>query len=149
MRIFKMNMFNSSQMLSISYEPFMNLFKNEIDPKILASLYQKKCEYNLQKEFYVKIEDNCKLMMKEGMKIADKVMDAYVSGKLKMKEHDGGKYWIEDTETGSGLCFMEKGDYIYMSRRNNFICYSEPAKIVNKKSQVTVFSMLNKTVTWD
>lgn len=87
--------------------------------------------------------------MKEGMKVAEQVMNAYVSGKLKEVEHDGGKYHIEDITTGTGLCYMEKNDYIYMSRRNNFMCFSEPAKIINKTSSVTVFSMLNKSITWD
>lgn len=72
--------------------------------------------------------------MKEGLKVAEEVIDAKAKGKLQMVEKDNGKYWVEDKETGSGLCFLEKGDYIYLSRRNNFICYSEPAKIVNTKS---------------
>ena len=40
-------------------------------------------------------------------------MEAKTNGKLKYKEHDGGKYWIEDEVKGNGLCYMEKGDYIY------------------------------------
>ena len=141
--------FNSNQLLSIEYSTFINLYKNDIDIKTLSNLYQKKQEYLAQKAFYQKLEDECLHVMKLAIKVSKEVMKAKSDGKLKYKEHDGGKYWIEDEVNGNGLCFMEKDDYIYMSRRMNFMCYSEPAKMINTKSQVAVFSMLNKTVTWD
>lgn len=51
--------------------------------------------------------------MQLAIKVSLKVMEAKTNGKLKYKEHDGGKYWIEDEVNGNGLCYMEKGDYIY------------------------------------
>ena len=68
------------------------------------------------------------------IKVSKEVMKAKADGRLKYKEHDGGKYWIEDEVNGNGLCLMEKAEYIYMSRRMNFMCYSEPAKMINTKS---------------
>ena len=39
MRIFKMKYFNSHQLLSIEYDTFLELYKNEIDQKTLSALY--------------------------------------------------------------------------------------------------------------
>ena len=64
-------------------------------------------------------------------------------------EKDDKKYWIEDTEGGNGLCQMTKGDYTYLSYRLNWLCYSEPTKVINLKTHVTVFATMNNDVSWD
>ena len=73
-------------------------------------------------------------------------MEAKTAGKLKLVEKDGGKYWIEDTEGGNGMCYLIKGDYLYLSFRNNWLCYSEPTIIINLKNNVTTFSLMNNVI---
>ena len=51
-----MDYFNSNQFLSINETAFQALYKDEIDPKFLSSLYQKKLEFMQQKNFYEKLE---------------------------------------------------------------------------------------------
>ena len=70
-------------------------------------------------------------------------MTAKTMGRLTFIEKDEIKYWIEDAEGGNGMCYMIKGDYLYLSFRNNWLCYSEPCKIINLKTHVTVFSLMN------
>ena len=76
-------------------------------------------------------------------------MKAKTSGKLKFIEKGNSKYWIEDTEEGNGMCYMIRGDYLYLSFRVNWLCFSEPTKIINLKTKVTVFSLMNGEVAWD
>ena len=87
--------------------------------------------------------DRCHAVYDKAVSVAQQVMTAKTIDRLTLVERDGGEYWIEDPVGGNGLCYLIKGDYLYLSFRNNWVCYSEPTKIINLKTHVTVFSLMN------
>lgn len=93
--------------------------------------------------------EGCIAVYDKAVNVAQQVMTAKTINRLTLVEREDGQYWIEDPEGGNGMCYLIKGDNLYLSYRNNWLCYSEPCKIINLKTHVTVFSLMNSKVSWD
>ena len=78
--------------------------------------------------------------MNKAIIVANKVMDAKTAGRLTSKFKDGVTYEIEDAENGNGLCYMYYEDSIYLSYRNKWQCYNEPAKVIQTETNNVIFA---------